>query len=88
MYTNTYTHIRASQEALVVKNSPANAGDIRDVGPVPGLGRSPGGGHGNSLQYSCPENPMDRGALWAIVHGVTKSGTRLSDLTNFASKQQ
>ena len=70
MYTNTYTHIWASQEALVVKNSPANAGDIRDVGPVPGLGRSPGGGHGNSLQYSCPENPMDRGALWAIVYRI------------------
>ena len=51
----------ASQVALVVKNPPANAGDLRDVGSVPGLGRSPGGGHGNPLQYSCLENPKDRG---------------------------
>ena len=50
----------ASQVALVVKNLPANAGDVRDVGSIPGLGRSPGKGHGNPLQYSCPENPMDR----------------------------
>ena len=46
----------------MVKNPPANAGDARDMGSVPGLGRSPGGGHGNPLQYSCPENHMDRGA--------------------------
>ena len=52
----------ASQVALVVKNPPAKAGDIRDVGSVPGLGRSPGGGHDNPLQYSCLENPMGRGA--------------------------
>ena len=58
---------RAFQEALVVKNPPANAGDIRDTGLVPGLGRSPGGRHGNSLQYSCLENPMDRGAWRAMV---------------------
>ena len=50
----------ASQVALVVKNLPANAGDIRDSGWIPGLGRSPEGGHGNPLQYSCLENPMDR----------------------------
>ena len=50
----------------VMKNHPANAGDIRDVGEIPGLGRSPGGGHGNPLQYSFLENPMDRGAWWAI----------------------
>ena len=48
--------------ALVVKNPPASAEDIGDVGSIPGSGRSPGGGHGNPLQYSCPENPMDRGA--------------------------
>ena len=60
---------------LVVKNPPANAGDIRDAGSVPGLGRSPGGGHGNPLQYSCLENPVDRGDWQAIVHGVTKSQT-------------
>ena len=54
--------------ALVVKNPPANAGDIRDVGSIPGLGRSPRERHGNPLQYSCLENPMDRGAWWLIVH--------------------
>ena len=63
----------------MVKNPPANAGDIRDVGLIPGSGRSLEGGHSNPLQYSCLENPMDRGAWWATVHGVTKSQTRLSD---------
>ena len=59
-----YTHIKnwASQVALVVENPSANPGDIRDAGSVPGLRRSPEGGHGNPLQCSCPENPMDRGA--------------------------
>ena len=66
---------RASQVVLVVKNPPAKAGDVIDVGLIPGLGRSPGGGHGNPLQYSCLENPMDRGAWQATVHGVTKSRT-------------
>ena len=65
----------ASQVVLVVKNLPVNAGDIRDVGSVPGLGRSPGGGHGNPLQYSCLEYPMDRGAWWAAVHRAAKSWT-------------
>ena len=65
----------ASQEALVVKNPPASAGDRRDVGPVPGLGRSPGGGHGNLLQYFCVENPMDRETWWVTVHRVAKSQT-------------
>ena len=60
---------------LVVKNPPANAGDVRDLSLIPGLGRSPGGGHGNPLQYSCLENPMDRGAWWAAVHRVEKSQT-------------
>ena len=54
--------IRASQVGLVVKNLPANAGDARDLGSTPESGRSPAGGHGNPLQYSCLENPMDRGA--------------------------
>ena len=63
----------ASQVVLVVKNLPANAGDLRDVGPIPGLGRSPGEENGNPHQYSCIENPMDRGAWWATVHGVTES---------------
>ena len=64
-----------SQVALVVKNLPANARDIIDAGSIPGLGRSPGGGHGNALLYSCLENPMDRGAWWAKVHGVTQTQT-------------
>ena len=63
--------------ALVVKNLPANAGDIKDVDLIPELLRSTGGGPSNSLQYSCLENPMDRGAWKLIVHGVTKSWTRL-----------
>ena len=63
------------------KTSPANAADIRDRGSIPGLGRSPGGGHGTPLQYSCLEQPMDRGAWWATVHGVTKTQTRLKRLS-------
>ena len=65
----------ASQAALVAKNPPASAGDVRDAGSIPGLGRSPGGGHGNPLQYSGLENPMDRGAWRSTVHRVTKSQT-------------
>ena len=65
----------ALQVGLAVKNLLASAGDIRDVDSIPGLGRSPGEGHGNLLQYSCLENPMDRGALWMTVHGVAKSWT-------------
>ena len=61
----------------MVKNVPANVGDIRDVGLIPEWGRLSGGGHGNPLQYSCLENPIDRGAWWAIVHGVAKSRTTL-----------
>ena len=60
---------------VLVKNPPANSGDIRDSGSIPGLGRSPGGGNDNPLQYSCLENPMDRGDWWAIVYRVTKSWT-------------
>jgi len=63
----------ASQVVLVVKDLPARAGDERDAGSIPGLGRSPGGGHGNPLQYSCLENPTERGACWATVHGVAYS---------------
>ena len=62
-----------SQVVQVVKNPPATAEDIRDVGLIPGLGRSPGGGHGNPLQYSCLENPMDRGVWQDTIHRVTKS---------------
>ena len=61
--------------ALMVKHPPANAGGVRDVGSILGLGRTPGEGNGNPLQYSCLENPMDRGAWWATVHGVTESDT-------------
>ena len=62
----------ASQVALVVKNLSTNAGDVRDVGLVPGLGRSPGEGNGSLLQYSCLEESMDRGVWWAAVHGVAR----------------
>ena len=61
----------------MIRNPPANAGDIRDTGLIFGLGRFPGEGNGNPLQYSCLGNPMDRGAWWATVHGVTKE----SDMT-------
>ena len=73
MYTIPWT----SQVALVIKILPVNAGDVRDPGSIPGLRRSPGGGHGNPLQYSCLENPIDRGTWQATVHGVAKSWTRL-----------
>ena len=65
----------ASQVVLVVKNPPANVGDIRRTSLIPWLERPPGGGHGNPLQHSCLENPMDRGAWKAVVHGVTKNQT-------------
>jgi len=78
---NHQTHICnllwASQVALVVKNLSANAGDIRDQGSIPGLGRSPDEGNNNPLKYSCQENPMDRGTCWATVYRVAKSRTRL-----------
>ena len=64
----------------MAKNLPASAGDLRDLGSIPGLGRSPGGGHNNPLQYSCLEDPMDR-AWKATGHGVTKSWTRLKQLS-------
>ena len=70
------SELRTPQEAQMVKNPPANAGD---EGSIQGSGRSCGEGNGNPLQYSCLENPMDRGAWKATVHGVKKSQTRLSD---------
>ena len=75
-----YNDICASQVVLVVKNPPANAGDVRDEGLSRGLGRSPGGGHGNPLQYFCLEDPIDREAWLAKVHGVAKSQSDCSDL--------
>ena len=81
-------HVRGtSQVALVVKNPPANAGDVRNVGLIPGLGRFPGGGHGNPLQYSCLVNPVDRGAWWSMVHMVAKSRTLLKLLSTHSSVQ-
>ena len=72
----------ASQVVLVVKSLPADAGNARDVGLIPGLGRSTGVGKGNPLQYSCLEKSMDRGSWWATVHGVPKSQTQLSTHTH------
>ena len=76
----------ASQVVLLVKNPSANAGDVRDAGSSPGLGRSPGGGPGKQLQYSCLENPMDRGAWRATIHGITKSQTWLKQLSMHTHK--
>ena len=89
MVSYGYTHVQnyqevlfiwasTSQSLLVVKNPSANAGDTGDMGSIPGLGRSPRGGNGNLLQYSCKENPMDRGVWQATAHGITKSWTRLT----------
>ena len=69
--------LMVSQLALVVRNTPANSGDIRVAGLIPGLGGSPVGGYGNPLQYFCMENLMDRGAWQATVHGAAKSRTQL-----------
>ena len=91
VYVNLYMYVcvcvcvvggGASQVALVVKNPPANARDLRDVGSIPGSGRSPGEENGNPLQYSCLESPMDRGAWRAAVHRVTRSRTQLSTLAH------
>ena len=67
--------------ALVVNNPPADAGDLRDMGSIPGSGRAPGEGNGNPLQYSCLESLTDSRTWWAIVHGVSKSWTRLKRLS-------
>ena len=84
----SYKSIRASQVGLVIKNPPANAGDLRDTGSIPWSGRSPGGGHGNPLSYSCLENLMERGALWAKVHVVAKGWTLLKQLKSNIKKQR
>ena len=67
--------ITISQVVLVVKDPPASAGDLRDVGSISGLGRSPEEGNSNPFQYYCLENPMGRGAWWAMVHKIIKSWT-------------
>ena len=77
MKWEAWPRMGASQVALVVKNPPASSGDVRAMGSIPGSGRSPGEGHGNPLQYSCLENPMDRGAWRDTAHRVTKSWTWL-----------
>ena len=80
MATNfSTTHTHRLPWSLSGKKSTCNAGPAGDKGSIPGSGRSPGGGHGNSFQYSFLENPMDRGAWWATVHGVAKSWTGLSN---------
>ena len=83
--------ISNTQVTLLVKNPSATGEDIRDAGLIPGLGRSPGGVHGNPCQYSFLENPMDRGAWWAMIHRVTKSQTQQRQLSmptlNFLVKQ-
>ena len=71
----------APQVVLVVKNPPANAGDTGDSGSIPGWGKYSAGGHGNPLRYSCLENSTDKGAQWAIIHGVAKSQTHLKQLS-------
>ena len=73
---------------LAVKNPPASAGDVRDLGSIPGSGRSPGVANGNPLQSSCWENPMDREVWWATVYGVTKSWTRLEAKTYQVCEKQ
>ena len=69
---------KKGKDGTVVKNLPVSAGDARHTGSIPGSGRSPEGENGNPLQYSCLENPMNRGVRWAAVHGITKSQTQLS----------
>ena len=73
---------RGFPRGRVVNNPPANAGNTRDTGLIPGSGRSPGEGNGNPLQYSCLENSVDRGVRWATVHRVAKSWTRLSNVAH------
>ena len=76
---------KPSQVALVVKNLPANAANMREAGSISGSGRSLGGGHGNPLQCSCLENPRDGGARWAAVYGVAQSWTRPRRLSSSSS---
>ena len=84
LFNNIHITFGASQVALVVNNSFAGsyAGDRREAGLIPGLGKSPGGGYGNPPQYSCLRNLLDRGAWWATVHGTAKSRTGLSEHTD------
>ena len=83
-FAETWMALGASQVALVVMKPPANSGDVRDTGSSPGWRRSPGGGQGNPLWYSCLENLVNRGDCWATVHRVAKSWTRLKQLSMHA----
>ena len=76
-YSGCFDCLWPSHVVLVVKNPSANADDVKDRGLIPGSGRTPGGEHSNSLWYSCLENPVDRGAWWATVHGFAQSQTQL-----------
>ena len=87
-FCSIQTTVRTSQVAPVIKNTPANAGDIRDVGWIPGSGRSPGGGHGNPLQYACLENPMDREAWQVMVHRVSESDMTEATAHSTQEKQE
>ena len=82
IYVQENERNKSSHVALVVKNPPANGGDSRDTGSIPALGRSPGEGNGDPLQYSCLGNPVDRGIWQSTVHGVTKSWAQLSTCTH------
>ena len=82
--THTSPYIRGFPGGTSGREPTCHAGDIRDPGSIPGWGRSPGGGNGHPLQYSCLENPTDRGAWWATVHGVTKSQTQLKQSSRHA----
>ena len=79
--SDTTEQLSLCQVALVVKNLPANAGDLRDAGLISGSERSPGGGHGSPLQYSCLVNPKDRKVWWVLVHRIANSQTRLKQLS-------
>ena len=78
VYRNQAYLVKTSQVALVIKNPPVNAGDLRDASLIPGLGRSPGKGSNNQFQCSCLENPLDRGALQTMVHWVAESRAQLN----------
>ena len=87
LFISSSSVFKASQLVQLVKNLPANAGDARDVGSIPGLGRSSGGGHGNPFQDPCMENPMKRGAWQTTVYGIAKSWTWLKRLSTCTQQQ-